>query len=922
MLRRLGYLVRGDELRGTVVAFAFNAMFVGSHAVLETARDALFLSKVPGSRLPIVYAIIALVSFALSRAQRAFARLERTRELAAWVAVASVGTALLGFSQPWMGDAGLYVLYVWAGVIASLVLVHFWSLLGDMFTATQAKRLYGVITLGSMGGAIAGNAIVTTAASFVSGQTLVYLAAAGFASTLVPASFLRALDRAEPEPEVPAAEIGASFAYAARAPYVAQLLLLNLAAAFALTVADFTFKSTIVANVPVDRLASTLGQYYLALNVASLVMQLVAVSFLMRRLPPPLMVAILPIGLALGGVGLAVSGTLAAAIVIKGADGTLRYSLHKTGLELLLVPLTEAQRRKAKALLELLGQRGGQIVASVAIAVATAIGLSSDALGWVLAASAILWAVSAIRLQPRYVDQFRASIALRAAPRSEGAPKLDVASLETLVAALDSAAKVEVLAALRVLESEGKTRLIPALILYHPDEDVVVAALRIFGRVGKRGALAAIDRLLDRASTRVRAEAAAARVAIDPDPGPLARRLESEEAVPVRAAISVAMATSGVIDQALLKRGLEGFFLHADDATKVVVAEIVGSKRAVAMEEIVERLSHAEQPEEVRLAAVAALGELGTMTAAHTLVDLLRFEPLQRAVRTALWRSGEAGFTALLEALSDSKRASTIRWAVPRALCACDPSRSAPHLLANLSRETDGMVRYRTIVTLHEILERDPRLRLDREIIDEELRLTVSRAYRYLARRIVLERGATEDARRKTTGHELLVGILADKERLAIGRIYRLLGLAFPKHRFGDIYRSIESSRKAHRATAVELTRGLLREPLRDAVSGLVEDLDDDARLASAGDFAPQVPESYDELLLGLLTSTSSVVRDIAAFHVTELRLEGAEPALVAARASGGSADVERALDVLRGGAPSLRDIGFVMGPPGAIRAG
>ncbi len=914
--------MRGDELRGTVVAFAFNAMFVGSHAVLETARDALFLSKVPGSRLPVVYAIIACVSFLLGGAQRAFGRLDRKRELFAWVGVAAAGTALLGFLQPWMGDAGLYVLYVWAGVIASLVLVHFWSLLGDMFTATQAKRLYGVITLGSMGGAIAGNAIVTTAASFVSGQTLVYLGAAGFASTLLPAALLRPEPRPPPEVGTPAAKLGPSLAYAARAPYVAQLLALNVAAAFALTVADFTFKSTVVAHVPVERLASTLGQYYLGLNLASLVMQLIAVGFLMRRLPPALMVAILPVGLALGGVGLALSGSLAAAIVIKGADGTLRYSLHKTGLELLLVPLTEAQRRKVKALLDIAGQRGGQIAASIAIAGATAAGLSSYVLGWVLAGTALLWAVLAIRLHPRYVDQFRASIALRAGPRIEGAPKLDVASLETLVAALDSEVKVEVLAALRVLESEGKTRLVPALILYHPDEDVVVAALRIFARVQKRGALGAIDHLLDRASTRVRAEAAAARVAIDPDLSPLARRLESEQAVPVRAAIMMAMATSSIIDPAYMKRGLEGFYEHADEGTKIVVAEIIGAKRAVAMEEVVVRLSEPEEAEEVRLAAVAALGSLGTMTAAHTLVGLLRFEPLQRAVRAALWRSGEAGFTALLGALADPELVSTARWAIPRALAACDPTRAAPHLLQNLPGEPDGMVRYRSIVTLHEILERDPRIRLDREIIDQELRLTVSRAFRYLARRILLEGGARDEPRRKTVGHELLVGILADKERLAIGRIYRLLGLAFPKHRFGDIYRSIESSLKTHRATAVELTRELLREPLRDAVSGLVEDLDDDARLASAGEFSPSVPASYEELLLSLLASTSTVVRDIAAFHVTELRLEGAEPALVAAGRSGGSPDLERALGVLRGAAPSLRDIGFILGPPGVIRAG
>ncbi|HTJ82100.1 MAG TPA: hypothetical protein VL400_10270, partial [Polyangiaceae bacterium] len=737
MLRRLGYLVRKDERAGTLAAFAFNAMFVGSHTVLETARDALFLSKIPGSRLPIVYVAIAALSFFFARAQRLFGKLEKKRELSAWVGVAAVGTGMLGLFGPRLGSLGLYVLYVWAGVVASLVLVHFWTLLGAVFTATQAKRLYGVVTLGSMIGAIAGSAIVTGAASMVSGRTLVFLAALGFASALVPASLLTAHGHPEPESAAPRpGKIGASLAYAVRAPYVRRLIALNLFATIAITLADYAFKSTLAEHVAPAELAPTLGRIYLALNAASFLVQIVAVGILLRKLSPPIIVAILPIGLAFGGGGLALGGALAAALAIKGVDGTLRYSLHKTGLELLLVPLTEGQRRKAKALLETVGQRGGQVLASLLIVAVVALGLSNALLGWALFVASVAWAGLALLLQPRYVDQFRSSIVVESGHRRiEDAPKLDVASLETLVAALDGEETKDVLAALRILEGEQKTHLIPALILYHPSDEVVIAALRLFARVGKRGALGAIDHLIDHGPIRVRAEAAAARAAIDPDPGPLASRLEREDAVPVRAAILTAMAASGMVDTSFMERGLERFFSEADPATKVVVAEIVGSRRALSLEEVVVGLTRPEETEEVRLAAVAALGSLGTMTAAHVLVDLLQYEPLQAAARAALARTGDAGFTALTSALDDPKLTSTVRWSVPRALAEVDPLRAATRLLANLPKELDGMVRYRSIVTLGAIVDREPSVRLDPAIIDQELRLTVSRAYRYLARR-------------------------------------------------------------------------------------------------------------------------------------------------------------------------------------------
>jgi ATP/ADP translocase len=49
-----------------------------------------------------------------------------------------------------LGTAGVYALYVWPGIVTTLLLVHFWELLGERFTITQAKRLYGLIGAGGV----------------------------------------------------------------------------------------------------------------------------------------------------------------------------------------------------------------------------------------------------------------------------------------------------------------------------------------------------------------------------------------------------------------------------------------------------------------------------------------------------------------------------------------------------------------------------------------------------------------------------------------------------------------------------------------------------------------------------------------------------------------------------------------------------
>ena len=49
---------------------------------------------------------------------------------------------------------------------------------------------------------------------------------------------------------------------------------------------------------------------------------------------------------------MALGGGLLAALLLKGADGTLRYSLHRTGTELLFVPLPDGLRARAKPIID------------------------------------------------------------------------------------------------------------------------------------------------------------------------------------------------------------------------------------------------------------------------------------------------------------------------------------------------------------------------------------------------------------------------------------------------------------------------------------------------------------------------------------------------------------------------------------------
>src|ERR1700752_2037558 len=83
-------------------------------------------------------------------------------------------------------------------------------------------------------------------------------------------------------------------------------------------------------------------------------------------------------------------------------------------------------------------------------------------------------------------------------------PDLDLASLETLIAALSRPDEREVVAALELLAAKGRTRLVPALILYHPSPIVVRRALDLFDEAGRTDYVSTLGALLEHPDATVR----------------------------------------------------------------------------------------------------------------------------------------------------------------------------------------------------------------------------------------------------------------------------------------------------------------------------------------------------------------------------------------------------------------------------------
>ncbi|MBW2258567.1 MAG: hypothetical protein JRI25_28810, partial [Deltaproteobacteria bacterium] len=183
--------IRPEETR--IVGAAFFTLFgaMTGHLLMETARDALFLASIPPSRLPWVYLGVAITALVLVRAQRAVLRQARG---GGWLVGSLIGGAAVTFAF-WLGlspsaVAGLYALYVWSGVLVTVLVVQFWSLLGDLFTVQQAKRLYPFMGAGAVLGALTGAGFANVIAQASADRNLLLAAAITFALAAIPARMM------------------------------------------------------------------------------------------------------------------------------------------------------------------------------------------------------------------------------------------------------------------------------------------------------------------------------------------------------------------------------------------------------------------------------------------------------------------------------------------------------------------------------------------------------------------------------------------------------------------------------------------------------------------------------------------------------------------------------------------------------------
>ena len=277
-----------------------------------------------------------------------------------------------------IGEVSGMVFFVWFSVFNLFSTMVFWALMADSFSLEQSKRLFGVISVGGTLGAIAGPWLASQLTRPLGTAGLLPVAATSLGIAVVAAWTVtrlqpRSLDAAAgsgaPREVDDRAIIGGSawegFRAALRSPYLlgisAYVLILTVISTFIY----FTRLQMVAAlGNDLDMRTSVFARIDLYTQLTTLVLQALVTGQLMKRLGVHLTLALLPAIVSFGFVGLAISASLAALVVLQAAFSAIQRAIVRPARETLFTVVSREDKYKSKAFIDTFVYRVGDVVGS------------------------------------------------------------------------------------------------------------------------------------------------------------------------------------------------------------------------------------------------------------------------------------------------------------------------------------------------------------------------------------------------------------------------------------------------------------------------------------------------------------------------------------------------------------------------------
>jgi AAA family ATP:ADP antiporter len=558
-------------------------------------------------------------------------------------------------------------------------------------------------------------------------------------------------------------------------------------------------------------------------NLIGIGIQLTLTRFVLQRVGTWAAVLFLPSGLGIAALGILFAPSLWSVAVALGCDSVFRYSIHRAGLELLILPLSPVTRKKIKLFIDVFIDRFGRAAAAFIILALTTrylpIGLTGTAA--VMAGLTAAGLVVGMKLRSCYVDAFRQQLARREVDLSEvNRFVTDPASLRLLVSTLQSPHERQILYALGLLQSargfDFSSQLLP--LLQHRSPFVREEAARTLHALpGDRQADA--RELLGDESEEVRGAAVEYLCTLEPaETGERLRQLLDDPNPDIR--LAAARCAADLPDSVYRPSMSLVHDLLSIDGTRAIQAHAVAALLAA-------RLPHSESVPflhtllqdprpQVAADAIMAAGKAERQELVLEIVPLLSNRNLRGASRQALASMG-AGITADLAAvLADEAQDTTVRMEVSWILGRIQDAKAVKILVENLNSR-DFRVKYQIVKALSRVHARNPDLPGDKWVLEVHLIAQTMAYYEGLALFCAMKPKKNGDSR-------LVSRALQEHLDRQMEIVFRLLGLSYPQRDIYSAYVALKGLHREKRVAAIEFLDNILKREVKSLILPLLEE--------------------------------------------------------------------------------------------------
>jgi AAA family ATP:ADP antiporter len=406
----LGAEVRQGEWHLVALFFANLFLLLGAYYILKVIREPLILleggaverSYARGLQAGLLLVLIPAYGMLIDRFEPA--------KVVKWIMGGFVACVAAFVA---LGEAGMrvgFAFFVWLGIFSTVAIAQFWSLATDVLTESEGKRLFPMIAAGGTLGGICGAQL---AARMLDGhpRPLMLLAAALLVSCALLSHMTHeaAMDhRARIPRDAPQRrDARGGLALVVQDRYLLLIAIAVLILNFLNTTGDFVLsqvvssKASLLSSKALEQqyIARFYGNFQTQVAVVASCVQVCLVARVFSKVGVGASLYVLPLVVLLGYGASALAPALALVASVKVLQDGAEYSLQNTAQQALFLRTSRDAKYKAKAAIDTLFVRFGDIASTGLVVLGTRLGMGVKGYAVVNVVFGAVWLLVVLRLQ-------------------------------------------------------------------------------------------------------------------------------------------------------------------------------------------------------------------------------------------------------------------------------------------------------------------------------------------------------------------------------------------------------------------------------------------------------------------------------------------------------------------------------------------